>query len=93
MERVDIRNGLETLETYRPFDEGDVGRRLVSHYQAEMCRDIAAVESWMRAEGESDEVAIDCYLHTGDHAAQGWYEPAARTARLSAPFRPPGARP
>jgi hypothetical protein len=28
VERVDIRNGLETLETYRPFDDGELGRRI-----------------------------------------------------------------
>jgi len=34
----------------------------------------------------SREVQIDCYLHTSDHAPQGWYEPARRTATLTAPF-------
>ena len=33
-----------------------------------------------------DEVQIDCYLHTSDHAPQGWYSPAARTAKIRAPF-------
>ncbi len=28
VERVDIRNGLETLETFRPFDNADLGRRI-----------------------------------------------------------------
>lgn len=28
VERVDIRNGLETLETYRPFEEAALGRRI-----------------------------------------------------------------
>jgi hypothetical protein len=28
IERVDIRNGLETLETYRPFEDGELGRRI-----------------------------------------------------------------
>jgi hypothetical protein len=28
VERVDIRNGLKTLETYRPFDEEELGRRI-----------------------------------------------------------------
>ncbi len=28
VERVDIRNGLETLETYRPFEDADLGRRI-----------------------------------------------------------------
>ncbi|MDA0710536.1 MAG: metallophosphoesterase [bacterium] len=34
----------------------------------------------------SDEVRIQCYLHTGDYAPQGWYAPAERTVRLSQPF-------
>ncbi len=28
IERVEIRNGLETLETYRPFEQKDLGRRI-----------------------------------------------------------------
>ncbi|NCF27806.1 MAG: DUF3604 domain-containing protein [Gammaproteobacteria bacterium] len=28
VERVDIRNGLETLETYRPFEDAELGRRI-----------------------------------------------------------------
>ncbi len=28
VERVDIRNGLETLETFRPFEDGELGRRI-----------------------------------------------------------------
>ena len=35
----------------------------------------------------SDVVRIDCYLHTSDHAPQGWYPPASRTATLRAPFQ------
>ena len=35
----------------------------------------------------SSEVRIQCYLHTSDHARQGWYEKAERTAHLSKPFR------
>ncbi len=28
IERIDIRNGLETLEVYRPYEEADLGRRI-----------------------------------------------------------------
>ncbi len=28
IERIDIRNGLDTLEVYRPYDESDLGRRI-----------------------------------------------------------------
>ncbi len=28
IERIEIRNGLETLETFRPFDKSDLGRRI-----------------------------------------------------------------
>ena len=34
-----------------------------------------------------DEVRVQCYLHTSDHAPQGWYAPAERVLRLSRPFR------
>ena len=33
------------------------------------------------------EVLIRCYLHTSDHAPQGWYERAQRIAPLRHPFR------
>lgn len=34
----------------------------------------------------SHRVRIECYLHTSDHAPQGWYAPAERTATIRAPF-------
>ena len=36
----------------------------------------------------SDRLSIRCYLHTSDHAAQGWYAPAEREVRLRHPFYP-----
>jgi len=38
-------------------------------------------------ENGRSEVRIQCYLHTSDHAAQGWYAPAERTVPLRLPFR------
>ena len=38
------------------------------------------------AEG-SDEVRVQCYLHTSHHAPQGWYEPAERVVQLGKAFR------
>ncbi|MGV0779351.1 hypothetical protein [Mycolicibacterium sp. XJ775] len=35
----------------------------------------------------SHEVRAQCYLHTDQHAAQGWYAPAERTLTLDRPFR------
>ena len=35
----------------------------------------------------SPEVVVRCYLHTSDHAAQGWYGPAERTLRLTRPVQ------
>ena len=32
------------------------------------------------------EVDIKCYLHMSDHAPQGWYHKAERTAPLRMPF-------
>jgi hypothetical protein len=37
----------------------------------------------------SDEVRVQCYLHTSQYAPQGWYAPAERTIRLGKPFRHP----
>ena len=34
----------------------------------------------------SDEVGVQCYLHTSHHAAQGWYAKAERTIQLGKPF-------
>ena len=30
-----------------------------------------------------DRVAVQCYLHTGDYAPQGWYPKAERVLKLS----------
>ncbi|MEQ8789122.1 MAG: metallophosphoesterase [Pirellulaceae bacterium] len=35
----------------------------------------------------SPEVNVQCYLHTSQHAPQGWYAPAERTIHLGKPFR------
>ncbi len=35
----------------------------------------------------SDEVRVQCYLHTSQHAPQGWYPKAERTIKLSKPFQ------
>lgn len=35
----------------------------------------------------SDEVRAQCYLHTSQHAPQGWYPKAERVFRLGKPFR------
>lgn len=35
----------------------------------------------------SRELRVRCYLHTDDHAAQGWYHPAERTVLLNRKFR------
>jgi hypothetical protein len=40
----------------------------------------------------SDEVRVQCYLHTSDYASQGWYAPAERRVRLTKPFRAAGGR-
>ena len=32
-------------------------------------------------------VRVQCYLHSSDYAAQGWYPPAERVLHLSKPFR------
>ena len=36
---------------------------------------------------DSNEVRVQCYLHTSDYAAQGWYAPAERILRPSKPFQ------
>ena len=36
---------------------------------------------------DGDTARVRCYLHTSDHAPQGWYPPAERTLTLSKPFR------
>lgn len=37
----------------------------------------------------SDEVRVQCYMHTSEHAPQGWYDKVERTLKLSRPFRAP----
>src|SRR6185437_9054475 len=35
----------------------------------------------------SPELRVQCYLHTDQHAPQGWYPPAERKITLPHPFR------
>lgn len=35
----------------------------------------------------SDEVRVQCYLHTSTHAPQGWYAKAERVIKIGKPFR------
>ncbi len=35
----------------------------------------------------SDQVRVQCYLHTSQHAPQGWYAKAERTIKVSRPFQ------
>ena len=35
----------------------------------------------------SNEVRVQCYLHTSDYAPQGWYAPVERVLRLGKPFQ------
>ena len=35
----------------------------------------------------SDEVRVQCYLHTDQYAPMGWYTPAERLIKLPKPFR------
>ena len=37
----------------------------------------------------SDELRVQCYLHTSQHAPQGWYAPAERPVPLRTPFVAP----
>lgn len=37
----------------------------------------------------SPEVRVQCYLHTGDYAAQGWYHQAERVVQMGRAFRAP----
>ena len=34
----------------------------------------------------SDQVRVQCYLHSDDFAPQGWYKPAERVLTLNKPF-------
>jgi len=38
-------------------------------------------------EDGSDEVRVQCYLHTSDYAPRGWYAPAERVVKLGKAFR------
>jgi hypothetical protein len=37
----------------------------------------------------SNQVRVQCYLHTSEHAPQGWYAKAERVIEVGKPFRAP----
>jgi hypothetical protein len=45
-------------------------------------------KSWLLTFTEgSDEVAVQCYLHTDEYAPQGWYDKVSRRVKLPKPFK------
>lgn len=40
---------------------------------------------------ESDEVRVQCYLHTSEYAPQGWYPKVERILKINKPFQSPSA--
>ena len=46
IERIDIRNGLETLEVFRPYEEADLGRRIRVLWEGSECRGRGRETTW-----------------------------------------------
>ncbi len=60
--------------------------------KASTANDFIDVERWLPISRlltfrpNSSQVRVQCYLHTGQYAPQGWYAPAERTLSLDRPF-------
>ena len=55
-------------------------------------RGSSAAMSWLFTFVDgSDEVLIQCYLHTDQHAPKGWYKPAERRVRIGKAFQMPAS--
>jgi hypothetical protein len=67
----------------RKWDVTFVNVSALSKYHGRTCVPMSRLLTF--TEGSAD-LRIQCYLHTSDHAPQGWYVPAERTVQLSKPF-------
>jgi hypothetical protein len=54
-------------------------------------KDSASMSRLLTFVAGSDEVLIQCYLHTDQRAPKGWYKPAERRVRIGKAFQPPAS--
>ena len=81
----DRRGGKSHVE--RRWNTNFVNVSALTRYHAELhSRPISRLFTF--TEG-SDEVRVQCYLHTSEHAPQGWYDKVEQTLKLSKPFVAP----
>lgn len=78
----DRRGGRSHVE--RKWDATFINVCAVSRYHGHLNRPMSRLLTFTPG---SDEVRVQCYLHTSEYAPQGWYAPAERTVRLGKAFR------
>jgi len=67
----------------RKWDVGFINWSAITRHHAGK----APMSRLLTFEDGSDRVRVQCYLHTGEFAPEGWWEPAERTLPLRHPFR------
>ena len=78
----DMKGGRSHVE--RKWDVNFVNCAALSKYHAN--KTTIPISRLLTFTAGSDKVQVQCYLHTSEHAPQGWYPKAERTVKISKPF-------
>jgi hypothetical protein len=79
----DRRGGRSHIE--RKWDVNFINCAALSRYHA--AKTTLPMSRLLTFTEGSSQVRVQCYLHTSQHAPQGWYAPAERTIAIGRPFR------
>jgi len=77
----DVVNGRSHIESRFGVNFANISA--LTKYHGNTCMPMSRLFTFRKG---SDVVEVKCYLHTSDHASQGWYAPAKRCLKMRYPF-------
>ena len=77
----DVVNGRSHIESRFGVNFANISA--LTKYHGNTCMPMSRLFTFTKG---SDVVEVKCYLHTSDHASQGWYSPAERSLKIRFPF-------
>ena len=78
----DVVNGRSHIEQKYGVNFANISA--LTKYHGHTCMPMSRLLTFTK---NSDSVKIQCYLHTSDHASQGWYSPVERILKLRHKFQ------
>ena len=77
----DVVNGRSHIESRFGVNFANISA--LTKYHGNTCMPMSRLFTFRKG---SDVVEVKCYLHTSDHASQGWYTSAERSLKIRYPF-------